>query len=215
MFVQRLCVKYDFISLNSVRGKTNRIQNFYDYLAPVYDYIWPSSDSFQQAAKHVAETYVREGDRVLDLGAGTGLVSLNILDKALSVIGYDLHFKMLQQAKSKALKASRSATVPTAGISFCQGNATSLPFANESFDIVVSAFMMVYLDPQQKVDALADASRVLCPAGKIVILTSQGELHPRYTTREGWREIAARAGLGAPEFDDFNEIYRTIVIPRS
>ena len=39
----------------------------------------------------------------------------------------------------------------TPGTGFCQGNALCLPFADETFDMVASAFMLVYLDQQQKI----------------------------------------------------------------
>ena len=211
-FGHRLCLEHDFFSLKKVRGKTNTIRRFYDFLAPVYDLIYPRSTSYLDSARHLAQNFVQPGDRVLDLGAGTGLLTKEMLPKALSIISFDLHEKMLRQGQKKVLKEIRDAKLPSAGTGFCQGNALCLPFADNTFDLVATAFMLVYLTKEQKVNAIKEAKRVVRDDGRIVLLTFQGEIHPRFTPRAGWREVFEEAGLDEPIFDDFSEVFRTISI---
>jgi len=214
-FGHRLCVKHDFFSLKAVRGKTSHIRRFYDFLAPFYDLIYPRSDAYLDSARHFVSTFVRPGDRVLDLGAGTGLLTLQMLGKALSVISFDLHDKMLLRGRQKTFKTIRRSNVPAAGTGFIQGNALCLPFAGDTFDMVASAFMLVYLDQQQKIAALREARRVLAPSGRLALLTFQGELHSRFTTRDEWRTIIEQAGFDEPTFDDFSEVFRTIHVAKA
>lgn len=209
-FGHRLCIQHDFLSLQQVQGKQSHVRRFYDLFAPVYDFIYPRSRSYVDAAARMVRSYVRPGDRVLDLGAGTGILTMPMLPTALSVVAYDLHDGMLRKSRQKIHKEMRRSTEVSAGTSFCQGNALSLPFRPSSFDLVATAFMLVYLDQEQKVAALREARRVLAPGGRLALLTFQGEIHPRFTTRPTWEEILTTAGFWDLEFRDFDGVFRTI-----
>lgn len=209
-FGHRLCVKHDFLSSGKIKGETRDVRKYYDYLAPFYDFIYRRSDSYLHSGQFVVDNFIQNDDLLLDLGAGTGHLTIPAIEKASFIISYDLHNKMLKQGMKKAEKAIRKSSLPSADLNFCQGDALALPFASSSFSIVASAFMLVYLSPEQNISCLKECRRVLKSDGRIVLLTSQGEIHSRFFSKEQWISIFSEAGFSEPEFSDFNDVFRTI-----
>ncbi len=108
----------------------------------------------------VADTRLRTGFRVLDLGSGTGypaLLAAQTVGPGGSVLGLDLAEQMLDAAKRKALSLKLS------NISFQAGDVTSLPFEATSFDAITSRFCLMFLPEIPK--AVAEIVRVLKPGG--------------------------------------------------
>ncbi len=96
------------------------------------------------------------GERVLDLAAGTGASSEPLADSGVRVVPCDFSIGMLQVGKQRR-----------PDLSFTAGDATHLPFADESFDAVTISFGL-----RNVVDtpaALAEMLRVTRPGGRIVI----------------------------------------------
>lgn len=102
---------------------------------------------------------VRTGQRVLDVGGGTGALTLAAAERVGAgghVVGLDPNPEMLAVARRK----------PTS-IEWREGRAESLQFADASFDAVVSQFaMMFFEDPA---GALREMQRVLRPGGRIAV----------------------------------------------
>ncbi len=95
---------------------------------------------------------------VLDLGAGTGDLSAEFRRRgAARVIGADISAAMLVRAEEKFGQD---------GIDWLQGDASHLPFADESFDIVASAFVMRNLP--DLAGSFAEMARVLKPGGRLI-----------------------------------------------
>lgn len=209
-FGHRLCVKHDFLSSGKVKGETRDVRKYYDYFAPFYDFIYRRSNSYLQSGQFVVDNFIGNDDLVLDLGAGTGHLTIPAIAKASSVVSYDLHNKMLKQGRKKAVKAIKKSSSVSGELNFCQGDALDLPFASSSFSIVASAFMLVYLSPEQKIDCLRECRRVLKSDGRIILLTSQGEIHSRFFSRDDWISIFDEAGFSKPDFSDFSDVFRTI-----
>lgn len=102
---------------------------------------------------------LKAGDDILDVGCGTGVLTREISQHVVpngSVTGLDISESMLGVARVKAPEAT-----------FYQGNATHLPFENESFDVVFCPFMLMFVPEQSK--AIAEMWRVLRPGGRLVI----------------------------------------------
>jgi demethylmenaquinone methyltransferase / 2-methoxy-6-polyprenyl-1,4-benzoquinol methylase len=97
------------------------------------------------------------GDRVLDLGCGTGRLG-SLLSARHPITGLDVSFAMLRQAQRRS--AGRLALV--------QGSAFRLPFANGSFGGAVSAFVLRNLDDLPA--AFAELARVVAEGGGIALL---------------------------------------------
>ncbi len=205
------CIKHDIFSSQSIQGDLKGVSKFYDFFAPFYDLIFPRSAKYRSSAAEVAGNYVKDGDVVLDLGTGTGILTLNMLEKDVEIHTYDLHPKMLKRARKKIDKKARRDEIPRAHLpTYCRGNAAVLPYKDRVFDVVCSALMMVYLDEEQKNSTVREIHRVLKPEGHVVFLTCQGELHKRFYPRDKWIALLERNGFQAPTVVDFNDIFRII-----
>lgn len=102
--------------------------------------------------------------RLLDLGCGTGTLTIDIGKRTLAarVFGLDADHRILNLARRKAAGAN-------AAVEFVHGSAMSLPFRDASFDRVVSSLMFHHLLPQAKQHALSEVYRVLRPGGRLHI----------------------------------------------
>jgi SAM-dependent methyltransferase len=96
---------------------------------------------------------VRAGTRLLDVATGPGYVARAAVEREAEPVGVDLSEVMLDHARSR-----------THGIEFVHGDATALPFADESFDAVVGAFVLLHLGRPEA--AVAEAARVLVGGGR-------------------------------------------------
>ena len=97
----------------------------------------------------------KKGDLVLDVGCGTGRFSLLLKKRGCKVLGLDFSEEMLKFSKERGLT------------NVVQGDALHLPFAQNTFKIVVSVFVLEFLkDPEQ---AFKEMIRVTCKGGKVVV----------------------------------------------
>ena len=113
--------------------------------------------------RHAASAAQPAGSVALDLGAGTGDLSLELARQgAAHVAGADFSPEMLAAARSKAAAAE------IANVSWTIGDALHLPYPAETFDCVTNAFLLRNLADLPA--GLAEMARVLKPAGRLVCL---------------------------------------------
>jgi demethylmenaquinone methyltransferase / 2-methoxy-6-polyprenyl-1,4-benzoquinol methylase len=98
--------------------------------------------------------------RILDIGCGTGVLEEMDLFGCSEVVGIDITSGMLRLAQKKDLRS-----VCMLGLA----DAEHLPFADESFDLVVSCYVPKYCDTRTFVEELA---RVLKPGGRVALYDS-------------------------------------------
>ena len=101
---------------------------------------------------------IRAGQRVLDVAAGNGNVSLAAARRWCDVVATDYVPALLDRARERA-DAERLS------IEFRQADAEALPFPEASFDVVVSTFGVMFMPNQDR--AAAELLRVCKPGGKI------------------------------------------------
>ena len=112
----------------------------------------------------VDNALIKPGDSVLDVGCGTGEVTLpaKSLAKDGKVYGIDPAPEMIAVARSKAARKGLE-------IDFRVGVIESLPFPDSSLDVATSSLMMHHLPDDLKVRGLAEIYRVLKPGGRLLI----------------------------------------------
>jgi len=116
------------------------------------------------------------GKKILDVGAGTGRLSLGFAKQGASVTALDLSGKMLQ------ILTRNNPRIETQ-----IADAEALPFADNTFDIVVAAFLIVHLkDPARFFD---EAYRVLKDDGKFLVTNINQKEPPEIKTKEGMIKI--------------------------
>lgn len=113
------------------------------------------------------------GERVLDVGTGTGRAAREVAVRGASVVGVDI--------AQELLAAAREHTSPQ-GIEFQVGDAEALPHDDASFDAAVSTFgVMFSVEPQT---AATEVARVLKPDGRLVVAAWTPESHATLLRKE-------------------------------
>lgn len=112
----------------------------------------------------ITQAHIQPGQNVLDIGCGTGTLTLLIkqTQPSATVYGLDVDYQVLDIARRKAEQVAESIVLQ-------QGAATCLPYLDESFDCVFASLMLHHLTRQDKQRALGEAFRVLKPGGELYV----------------------------------------------
>jgi demethylmenaquinone methyltransferase / 2-methoxy-6-polyprenyl-1,4-benzoquinol methylase len=152
-----------------VEQKTRRVGQVFDSVAARYDLMndlmsWGIHRLWKQFAVAIAS--IKRGQRVLDLAGGTGDMTARLarrVGSAGAVILADINGSMLSIGRDRLIDQGIAGTVQ-----YVQANAESLPFPDNTFDVVTIAFGL--RNVTHKDQALASMRRVLQPGGRVVIL---------------------------------------------
>jgi ubiquinone/menaquinone biosynthesis C-methylase UbiE len=139
-------------------------------VAKIYDFLSPFMTFFQEGriCRRAIELLELKGkEKVLDIGCGTGLVTIEVAKNFLhnkngSIVGLDAANKMVEVARKKSRFLNN--------IHFDVGIAEQLPYKDESFDCVISAFFFHHINFELKRKVLREIRRVLKKEGCVVIV---------------------------------------------
>ncbi len=123
-----------------------------------FSHIAPSVQSVGELLCDAVPVYA--GDRVLDIGCGTGNTALAAARRRASATGSDPVEKLLDRARQRALFEGVE-------IDFHLAGAEALPFADASFDVALSTFGLVFSDDPES--SVREAARVLRPQGCLAL----------------------------------------------
>lgn len=121
------------------------------YIVPAYTDTW--------AREIVKRACLQEGEKILDVACGTGLVARTAADaqeNASMIAGIDVNEEMLKKAKEL-----------TRGINLHHCNVTDMPFPDNYFDVILCQQGLQYFPDQNF--ALKEMKRVLAENGRIII----------------------------------------------
>ena len=135
-----------------------------DGLSGYWDLITPAERS-KFRRKQIGLMDLREGEKVLEVGCGTGVLS--ILSKIAvgetgEVEGIDIARQMISKAQQKAERAKLE-------IGFKTSSIDELPYADDYFDLVISSMMFHHLPVEIKRKGLAEIYRVLKEEGRFFL----------------------------------------------
>ncbi len=110
------------------------------------------------AERLVEEAAPLAGERVADVGCGTGNAALLAAARGATVTGVDPALRLLDVARQRAAKAGRDVT-------FLSGEAAALPLPDHSVDVLLSVFGVIFAPSAPA--AVAELSRVIADDGRI------------------------------------------------
>jgi ubiquinone/menaquinone biosynthesis C-methylase UbiE len=152
--------------------------------------------------------------QVLDVATGTGRVPLLLACQPWfsgQISGIDIAPAMLAQARAKVAAAGLSLR-----ITLCEGNAGSLPWPDQSFDLVTSLEALEFFPSPR--GALAEMVRVLRPGGALVVSKYPDRwaraLPLKGQTRRSITQLLQRLGVAAVEIRDWQLGHYELVIAR-
>jgi ubiquinone/menaquinone biosynthesis C-methylase UbiE len=163
-------------------GMSNPAESYENYMVPALFAPW--------ASRLVQSAHPQPGERVLDLACGTGIVArlvASLLGENGPVTGFDLNLQMLTVARAAAERQQLA-------ISWREGRAEQLPFPDNSFDLVLCQFGLMFFADRKA--ALAEIHRVLAKGGRLFLSVWQSlDRHPFYKTLHA--VVQARVGKSA------------------
>ncbi len=111
-------------------------------------------------------SYIEENQRVLDLGCGTGALTLRAAKKGAKVKGIDVNSQMLEIARRRATEANLAQN-----IAFCEMGVGELgEEKSESYDVVTSTLCFSELTEDELVFTLKAVKRILKPNGVLLVI---------------------------------------------
>jgi len=151
-----------------------------------------ASDAFLALRDRIVERAAPTADdRVVDLGAGTGLVSLAVAPRVQEVVAVDISSRMIERLEAAA------AADGVSNLRALEADLRVLPLEDEWATLVVSNYAFHHLDDAGKELALSEARRVLQPGGRLVICDMMFSLSLDTRDRRViWEKVAAMLKRG-------------------
>jgi ubiquinone/menaquinone biosynthesis C-methylase UbiE len=136
-----------------------------DWLLPLYDPMVKLLGADAARKVLLDQATIQAGQRILDIGCGTGTFAMLIkeLHPDVDIVGLDPDPKALAQAQRKAKRSAMP-------IRFDQGFSDELPYPDASFDRVFSTFMFHHLAADKREKTLCEVRRVLAAGGSFHLL---------------------------------------------
>ena len=141
------------------------------------------------AEQFIARRRIKAGMRVLDVACGTGNLAIPASRAGALVSGVDIATNLVEQARARAMREGLN-------IRFDEGDAEELPYAEASFDLVVSMYGAMFAPRPER--ATAELVRVCRPGGQIAMAnwTPDGFIGQMLKTTS--THVPPPAGIPAP-----------------
>lgn len=156
----------------------------FDRAAAFYDQTRPLFEPIARQGIQAILDITGPAARILDVGTGTGRISVPLLERGADLVGGDISLKMLRRLQEK---------VPAARLT--QLDASRLPFLSAHFDVVLTVHVIHLIAPWQ--EALREFRRILTPGGAYLNVrtwASAGE-SIREQLRQFWRRWIEDQGV--------------------
>ena len=138
-------------------------QLFFNELATIWEERFHTQEVIYFLKKIVPKFGLRKGQKILDVGTGTGI----LISFLLHEVGSSGHIEAIDFA-DKMIKVCKSKYGKIPNVSFKLQNVEKINYASESFDAVTCFGVFPHLE--NKLEALQQINRVLKPKGKLIII---------------------------------------------
>jgi ubiquinone/menaquinone biosynthesis C-methylase UbiE len=152
------------------RLSQEQVKETYDGIAKIYD-LWGSLTEGRARRRGIQLANVRDGENILDVASGTGLILADIarLNRSGLNAGIDISSGMLEKARAR-LKDF------TSKVELKQASAFDIPYPEGTFDLVFNGYMFDLMPVEAMPEILAEFRRVLKPGGRLVMVNmTEGE----------------------------------------
>jgi ubiquinone/menaquinone biosynthesis C-methylase UbiE len=158
----------------------------FDRVASIYDQTRPLHEPIARHGLQALFDSIGASARTLDVGTGTGRISVPLLERGINLIGCDLSDKMLRRLQEKHGTAR-----------IVQADASCLPFPTARFDVVLTVHVLHLIPPWR--EALHEFRRVLVPGGTYLNVKTWDPVGDsiRGKLREFWRGWLQAQGVDA------------------
>jgi phosphatidylethanolamine/phosphatidyl-N-methylethanolamine N-methyltransferase len=163
------------------------VKSIYSKYSSVYDKIF-AHFFFPKIKKGLERSGIRKGDRIIEVGVGTG-ISLPLYPRECQVVGIDLTRKMLDKAREKKDRYGLD------HVQLLEMDAENMVFSDDSFDHSLAAFVISVVPNPEKM--VSEMKRVTKKGGNILIfnhfssknpaLISMNRFFSPLTEKIGWR----------------------------
>ena len=178
-------------------------EEFYDDLASSYnDIMYRCAPRYEEMQTTLVDYVPKDlcPLRILDLGCGTGNLTLRILDAfpTASVVALDLSAEILEVCQQQC---------GTDRVNYLQQDFKSLDLSASEFDLVVSSIAIHHVDDQAKVKLFEHVYASLKPDGVFTYVDQfRGETPGIYTQHmKTWKQFADEKGVPSEEWDMWME----------
>lgn len=162
------------------------ISRSFDRVASSYDQTRPLHEPIARHGLQAILDITGPNARILDVGTGTGRISIPLLERGADLIGCDLSANMLRRLQEKR-RAARIA----------QADASRLPFPTAQFEVALTVHVLHLIPPWR--EALRELQRVLVPGGTYLNVKTWEPVGVsiRGQMREFWRDWLQAQGVDA------------------
>ncbi len=148
----------------------DEVKKVYDNLAWMYDG-WGALTEGRARRRGIELAKVQDGESVLDVAAGTGLILADIvkINRTGLNAGIDISSGMLQKARNRVQNTP-------ARVELKQASAFAIPYPDAAFDLLINGYMFDLMPVEAMPRILAEFRRVLKPGGRLVLMNmTEGE----------------------------------------
>jgi len=188
-----------------VEDKTCSIEqcDIFDFMANFVGLTVIHPGGFEATRRLLEACHIDKHSKVLDIGCGKGTTSVLLAENyGCNVVGLDLSEDLVSQA-SALVKRKRLES----NVSFRVGDALSMPFADDEFDVAIGQAVLILISDKKK--AIQEALRVIKPGGHVGWL----ELSWKKPTTKEFLDgvsnvICAYCMLGVETFEDWEKTFK-------